>query len=103
MKKLACIVALLAGCSGAPAANALCHDQCQASSRCGAAQAQVDQCNTSCDQNTGAQVQADAALNGSCKNADDVRSNEASCFATADCSMIEGCQATALMICVNTH
>ncbi len=103
MKKLACIAALLVGCGGAPGANALCHDQCQASARCGAQQTQVQQCNTSCDQNTGAQVQADAALNGSCKNADQVRTTEASCFATADCSMIQGCQAMALSVCVNTH
>lgn len=89
-QKLTRILAGLAVCfaaaCGAPSEYDLCNASCDAYRKCGYANdSQTANCHTDCSNNKGKYSDEDADLQRQCKNASDIRKQQADCYAVTSC------------------
>ena len=89
-QKLARILAGLAVCftaaCGSPGLSDLCHTSCDSYRRCGYANdTQNANCHTECNDNKGKYADDDTQLQKSCKNAGEIRGQQANCYSATSC------------------
>lgn len=89
-RKLTRILAGLAVCfaaaCGAPGSYDLCNASCDSFRKCGYSnESEAANCHTDCNNNKGKYADDDAELQRMCKNASDIRKQQADCYAVTSC------------------